>query len=124
MLIVRIVTMAEKILPSGSFNLCSKEGWCYHCNKSRMLLGVIRWVSAFASLVYTRPRPTFARLNLYFSPTASKFSEALSDHVLGEFTRTENKVLDNVIADACDAVEHWIEEEDMAKVMTRFNSAR
>eukprot|EP00178_Gracilaria_changii_P014328 TRINITY_DN4043_c0_g2_i1.p1 TRINITY_DN4043_c0_g2~~TRINITY_DN4043_c0_g2_i1.p1 ORF type:complete len:374 (-),score=55.48 TRINITY_DN4043_c0_g2_i1:353-1354(-) len=55
---------------------------------------------------------------------ASKFSEALSDHVLGEFTRTERKELDNIIADACDAVEHWIEEEDMAKVMTRFNSPR
>lgn len=56
--------------------------------------------------------------------TASKYSEALSDYVLGEFTRTEKKELDSIIADACDAVEHWIEEEDMAKVMTRFNSPR
>lgn len=55
--------------------------------------------------------------------TASN-TEMLSDHVLGEFSRTEKRELDNVIADACDAVEHWIEEEDMAKVMTRFNSAR
>ncbi|CAM9296359.1 unnamed protein product [Ectocarpus sp. 13 AM-2016] len=66
--------------------------------------------------------PEYTRLRIGVG--ASKFSEALSDHVLGEFTRTEKKELDNVIADACDAVEHWIEEEDMAKVMTRFNSAR
>ncbi|CAM9377102.1 unnamed protein product, partial [Ectocarpus sp. 4 AP-2014] len=66
--------------------------------------------------------PEYARLRIGVG--ASKFSEALSDHVLGEFTRTEKKELDNVIADACDAVEHWIEEEDMARVMTRFNSAR
>lgn len=59
----------------------------------------------------------------YLLFTASN-TEMLSDHVLGEFTRTEKRELDNVIADACDAVEHWIEEEDMAKVMTRFNSAR
>lgn len=45
----------------------------------------------------------------------------LSDHVLGEFTRSEKKELDNIIAEACDAVEYWIEEEDTAKVMTRFN---
>lgn len=69
------------------------------------------------------PAPLLRRNVLFFS-TASKFSEALSDHVLGEFTRTEKKELDNVIADACDAVEHWIEEEDMGKVMTRVNSAR
>lgn len=46
----------------------------------------------------------------------------LSDHVLGEFSRTERKELDSVVADACDAVEHWIEEDDMAKVQTRCNS--
>lgn len=55
---------------------------------------------------------------------ASKSSEALSDHVLGEFTRSEKKDLDSVIAEACDAVERWIEEEDMAKVMTQVNSPR
>lgn len=67
----------------------------------------------------------FAPVSLFFSlSTASKFSDALSDHVLGDFTRTEKKELDSIIADACDAVEHWIEEEDMAKVMTRFNSPR
>ncbi|CAN0446700.1 unnamed protein product [Ascophyllum nodosum] len=46
----------------------------------------------------------------------------LSDHVLGEFTRSEKKELDSIVAEACDAVECWIEEDDMAKVMTRFNS--
>lgn len=63
-------------------------------------------------------------VRFFFLSSASKFSDALSDHVLGEFTRTEKKELDSIIADACDAVEHWIEEEDMAKVMTRFNSPR
>ena len=47
---------------------------------------------------------------------------SLSDYVLGEFSGTEKKELDNVIAEACDAVEHWVEEEDMGKVMTRVNS--
>ena len=70
------------------------------------------------------PSLTGVRSVFSFVSTASKFSEALSDHVLGEFTRTERKELDNIVADACDAVEHWIEEEDMAKVMTRFNSPR
>ena len=46
----------------------------------------------------------------------------LRDHVLGEFSRSERKELDSYIADACDAVEHWIEEEDMGKVMTRWNA--
>ena len=46
----------------------------------------------------------------------------LSDHVLGEFTRSEKKELDSIVAEACDAVECWIEEDDMAKVMTHFNS--
>lgn len=46
----------------------------------------------------------------------------LSDHVLGEFSRTEKKELDMIVAEACDAVEHWIEEEDMAKVQTRCNT--
>ncbi|CAM9920581.1 unnamed protein product [Pylaiella littoralis] len=66
--------------------------------------------------------PEYTRLRIGVG--ASKFSEVLSDHVLGEFTRTERKELDSIIADACDAVEYWIEEDDMAKVMTRFNSPR
>ncbi|CAN0374113.1 unnamed protein product, partial [Hapterophycus canaliculatus] len=65
--------------------------------------------------------PEYTRLRI---GVGASNTEMLSDHVLGEFSRTEKRELDSVIADACDAVEHWIEEEDMAKVMTRFNSVR
>ncbi|CAM9732717.1 unnamed protein product [Discosporangium mesarthrocarpum] len=48
----------------------------------------------------------------------------MADHVLGEFSRSEQKGLGDVLADACDAVEHWIEEDDLQKVMTRCNAPR
>ncbi|CAM9724787.1 unnamed protein product [Chrysoparadoxa australica] len=38
---------------------------------------------------------------------------SLVDHVLGEFTRTEQKELPFLIADAADAVEMWIAQDDI-----------
>jgi len=41
------------------------------------------------------------------------------DHVLGEFSKPEKKVLEEVIQDAAEAIEDWIVEEDIDKVMNR-----
>eukprot|EP00903_Cladosiphon_okamuranus_P008664 g8304.t1 len=103
-----IVLVDEVALDFGQLRLKAKGGAGGH--------------NGLKSLQAHLKTPEYTRLRIGVG--ASKFSEALSDHVLGEFTRTEKKELDNIIADACDAVEHWIEEEDMAKVMTRFNSPR
>lgn len=48
--------------------------------------------------------------------------QPLSDHVMGDFSKAEKKELDSLVTEACDAVEHWIEEEDIEKVMGRWNS--
>ncbi|CAM9476163.1 unnamed protein product [Laminaria digitata] len=62
--------------------------------------------------------PDYSRLKIGVGAPRS----SLSDYVLGEFSGMEKKELDNVIAEACNAVEHWVEEEDMARVMTTVNS--
>jgi peptidyl-tRNA hydrolase len=46
------------------------------------------------------------------------------DHVLGEFSRSEKRVLEEVLYDSCGAVEDWIEEDDTDKVMNRVNAPR
>lgn len=46
------------------------------------------------------------------------------DHVLGEFTRSERKLLDDLLMDAVEAVEDWIEDDNTDKVMTRVNAPR
>lgn len=61
--------------------------------------------------------PAWVFILVFAAPRSS-----LSDYVLGDFSGMEKKELDNVIAEACDAVEHWVEEEDMARVMTSVNS--
>ena len=39
------------------------------------------------------------------------------DHVLGEFSKPEKKVLEEVIMDATEAIEGWMLEENIDKVM-------
>ena len=46
------------------------------------------------------------------------------DHVLGEFSRSEKKLLEEVLYDSCEAAEDWIEEDDTDKVMNRVNAPR
>lgn len=46
------------------------------------------------------------------------------DHVLGEFSRSERKQLEEVIMDALEAVDLWIEEDDTDKVMNKVNAPR
>lgn len=46
------------------------------------------------------------------------------DHVLGEFSKPEKKVLEEVIMDATEAIEEWIMEDNIDKVMTRVNARR
>lgn len=46
------------------------------------------------------------------------------DHVLGEFSRSEKRLLEEVMFDSCEAVEAWIEEDDTDKVMNRVNAPR
>lgn len=46
------------------------------------------------------------------------------DHVLGEFSRGEKKLLDEVLMDSVEAIEDWIEDEDTDKVMNRVNAPR
>jgi peptidyl-tRNA hydrolase len=46
------------------------------------------------------------------------------DHVLGEFSRSERKLLDDLLMNAVEAVEDWIEDDNTDKVMTRVNAPR
>ena len=46
------------------------------------------------------------------------------DHVLGEFSRSERKALEEVLTDSCDAVEDWILDDDTDKVMSRVNAPK
>ena len=46
------------------------------------------------------------------------------DHVLGEFSRSEKKLLEEVLYDGCEAVEQWIEEDDTDKVMNKVNAPK
>jgi peptidyl-tRNA hydrolase, PTH1 family len=48
----------------------------------------------------------------------------LVDHVLGEFSRSEKAMLDDVLNDSCDAIEDWIANDDQDKVMSRVNAPR
>lgn len=44
--------------------------------------------------------------------------------MLGEFSKSERKLLDEVIMDASEAIEDWIAEENIDKVMNRVNDPR
>ncbi|CAM9624361.1 unnamed protein product [Choristocarpus tenellus] len=68
--------------------------------------------------------PEYARLRVGVGGEPASGGKVLADHVLGEFSRFELKGLDEVLADACDTVEHWLEEDDLQKVMTRCNAPR
>lgn len=46
------------------------------------------------------------------------------EHVLGEFSRSERSTLSEVIEDGCDAVEDWIFDDDIDKVMSRINAPK
>ncbi|GAB5033347.1 peptidyl-trna hydrolase [Nannochloropsis oceanica] len=46
------------------------------------------------------------------------------DHVLGEFSRSERKLLDDLLMNAVEAVEDWIEDDNTNNVMTRVNAPR
>lgn len=46
------------------------------------------------------------------------------DHVLGEFSRSERSTLVEMIEDGCDAIEDWIADDDIDKVMSRINAPK
>lgn len=48
----------------------------------------------------------------------------LVGHVLGEFTRSERKLVDIVVSDAAWAVEQWIEEDDLDLVKANINGRK
>lgn len=50
--------------------------------------------------------------------------EAWSDHVLGKFSRGEEDAMTDVTWDCMDVLEHWVREEDLAKVMNKMSSAQ
>jgi peptidyl-tRNA hydrolase len=49
-------------------------------------------------------------------------SGALSDHVLGHWSRAEESELSSFVMDAADAVERWVREDDHQAVMNVVNS--
>lgn len=48
----------------------------------------------------------------------------LVDYVLSEFNRNEKKDLDNVLYDSMDAIETWIANDDLDKVINIVNAPR
>jgi peptidyl-tRNA hydrolase, PTH1 family len=47
-----------------------------------------------------------------------------SDHVLGRFSRGDQKVLDDVLWDAMDVLEEWVREEDVGRIMNAFSEKK
>jgi peptidyl-tRNA hydrolase, PTH1 family len=47
-----------------------------------------------------------------------------SDHVLGRFSRGDQKVLDDVMWDSMDILEEWVREDDVGKIMNAFTNKK
>lgn len=71
-----------------------------------------------------RRLPAFSRLTFLFFQKHTAAPGQMVDHVLDDFTRSERKQLDDLLMDAVEAIEDWIEDDNTDKVMTRVNAPR
>lgn len=62
--------------------------------------------------------------NAFYHTLHTAAPGAMVDHVLGQFSRSERKVLDDMLIDAVEAIEDWIEDDNTDKVMNRVNAPR
>lgn len=125
-----MVVPLVKQTPMAWTVLSFRSGWLGHscavllfCDAERSIdLGHPAPIGCLLVIRYSLAVGLVFRFRFRFSLLAAASPHTpLSDHVLGEFSRSEKKDLESMIADACDAVEHWIEEDDVQKVMTRWN---
>jgi peptidyl-tRNA hydrolase len=62
--------------------------------------------------------------NAFYHTLQTAAPGSMVDHVLGQFSRSERKVLDDMLIDAVEAIEDWIEDDNTDKVMNRVNAPR